>query len=89
MKKTSFHENVESRCDCRIVREVEAKRAVVMAFNTLPSRREELVVQRERLLTGETMVLVCFSFIKFYKDLIELRANFCYNLFVSLCRLGG
>ncbi len=24
-----------------------------MAFNTLPSRREELVVQRERLLTGE------------------------------------
>ena len=53
MKKTSFHENVESRCDCRIVREVEAQRAVVMAFNTLPSRREELVVQRERLLTGE------------------------------------
>ena len=29
------------------------QRAVVMAFNTLPSRREELVVQRERLLTGE------------------------------------
>ena len=53
VKKTSFHENVESRCDCRIVREVEAQRAVVMAFNTLPSRREELVVQRERLLTGE------------------------------------
>ena len=24
-----------------------------MAFNTLPSRREELVVHRERLLTGE------------------------------------
>ena len=42
-----------SRCDCRIVREVEAQRAVVMAFNTLPTRREELVVQRERLLTGE------------------------------------
>ncbi len=36
-----------------IVREAEAQRAVVMAFNTLPSRREELVVQRERLLTGE------------------------------------
>lgn len=53
VKKTSFHENVESRCDCRIVREVEAQRAVVMAFNTLPSRREELVVQRERLLTDE------------------------------------
>ena len=42
-----------TRCDCRIVREAEAQRAVVMAFNTLPSRREELVVQRERLLTGE------------------------------------
>ena len=53
VKKTDFHENVESRCDCRIVREVEVQRAVVMAFNTLPSRREELVVQRERLLTGE------------------------------------
>lgn len=53
VKKTSFHENAESRCDCRIVREAEAQRAVVMAFNTLPSRREELVVQRERLLTGE------------------------------------
>lgn len=32
------------------VREVEAQRAVVMAFNTLPSKREELVVQRERML---------------------------------------
>ena len=53
VKKTDFHEDVPSRCDCRIVREVEAQRAVVMAFNTLPSRREELVVQRERLLTGE------------------------------------
>ena len=45
--------DIPTRCDCRIVREVEAQRAVVMAFNTLPSRREELVVQRERLLTGE------------------------------------
>ena len=53
MKKTDFHEDVPGRCDCRIVREAEAQRAVVMAFNTLPSRREELVVQRERLLTGE------------------------------------
>lgn len=53
VKKTDFHEDVPSRCDCRIVREVEAQRAVVMAFNTLPTRREELVVQRERLLTGE------------------------------------
>ena len=53
VKKTDFHEDVPTRCDCRIVREVEAQRAVVMAFNTLPSRREELVVQRERLLTGE------------------------------------
>ena len=53
VKKTDFHENVESRCDCRIVREVEVQRAVVMAFNELPRRREELVVQRERLLTGE------------------------------------
>ena len=53
MKKTDFHEDVPSRCDCRIVREVEAQRAVVMAFNELPRRREELVVARERLLTGE------------------------------------
>ena len=53
MKKTDFHEDVPGRCDCRTVREAEAQRAVVMAFNTLPSRREELVVQRERLLTGE------------------------------------
>ena len=53
VKKTDFHEDVPTRCDCRIVRELEAQRAVVMAFNTLPSRREELVVQRERLLTGE------------------------------------
>ncbi|MBQ3704153.1 MAG: recombinase family protein [Oscillospiraceae bacterium] len=53
VKKTDFHEDVPTRCDCRIVRETEAQRAVVMAFNTLPSRREELVVQRERLLTGE------------------------------------
>ena len=53
VKKTDFHEDVPTRCDCRIVREVEAQRAVVMAFNTLPSRREELVVQRGRLLTGE------------------------------------
>ncbi|MBQ7563085.1 MAG: hypothetical protein IJT16_03735, partial [Lachnospiraceae bacterium] len=42
-----------TRCDCRIVREAEAQRAVVMAMGTLPSRREELVVQQERLLTGE------------------------------------
>ena len=53
VKKTDFHEDVPSRCDCRIVRELEAQRAVVMAMGTLPSRREELVVQRERLLTGE------------------------------------
>ena len=53
VKKTDFHEDVPTRCDCRIVREVEAQRAVVMAFNELPRRREELVVQRERLLTGE------------------------------------
>ncbi|MBQ9009180.1 MAG: phage portal protein [Clostridia bacterium] len=53
VKKTDFHEDVSTRCDCRIVREVEAQRTVVMAFNTLPSRREELVVLRERLLTGE------------------------------------
>ena len=53
VKKTDFHEDVPTRCECRIVREAEAQRAVVMAFNTLPSRREELVVQRERLLTGE------------------------------------
>ena len=53
VKKTDFHEDVPTRCDCRIVRETEAQRAVVMAFNTLPNRREELVVQRERLLTGE------------------------------------
>ncbi len=53
MKKMDFHEDVPTRCDCRIVRETEAQRAVMMAFNTLPSRREELVVQRERLLTGE------------------------------------
>ena len=53
VKKTDFHEDVPTRCDCRIVRETEAQRAVVMAFNTLPSRREELVVQRERLLTCE------------------------------------
>ena len=39
VKKTSFHENVESRCDCRIVREVEVQRAVVMAFNALPTKR--------------------------------------------------
>ena len=53
VKKTDFHEDVPTRCDCRIVREIEAQRALVMAFNTLPNRREELVVQRERLLTGE------------------------------------
>ena len=53
VKKTDFHEDVPGRCDCRIVREVEAQRAVVMAFITLPSRREKLVAQRERLLTGE------------------------------------
>ena len=53
VKKTDFHEDVPTRCNCRIVREVEAQRAVVMAFNTMPSKREELVVQRERLLTGE------------------------------------
>ena len=53
VKKTDFHEDVPSRCDCRIVRETEAQRAVVMAFNELPRQREELVVQRERLLTGE------------------------------------
>ena len=53
MKKTGFHENVESRCDCRIVREVEVQRAVVMAFNTLPTKREELVVAQERMITGE------------------------------------
>ena len=53
VKKTSFHENVESRCDCRIVREVEVQRAVVMAFNTLPTKREELVVAQERMITGE------------------------------------
>ena len=29
------------------------RHSIGMAFNTLPSRREELVVQRERLLTGE------------------------------------
>jgi len=53
VKKTDFHEDVPTRCDCRIVRETEAQRAVVMAFNTLPSRREELVVARERMITGE------------------------------------
>ncbi|MBP3805883.1 MAG: recombinase family protein [Oribacterium sp.] len=53
VKKTDFHENVESRCDCRIVREVEVQRAVVMAFNELPRRREELVVAQERMITGE------------------------------------
>ena len=53
VKKTDFHENVESRCDCRIVREVEVQRAVVMAFNTLPTKREELVVAQERMITGE------------------------------------
>ena len=53
VKKTSFHENVESRCDCRIVREIEVQRAVVMAFNTLPTKREELVVAQERMITGE------------------------------------
>ncbi|MBQ3702874.1 MAG: TetR family transcriptional regulator [Oscillospiraceae bacterium] len=53
VKKTDFHENVESRCDCRIVRETEVQRAVVMAFNTLPTKREELVVAQERMLTGE------------------------------------
>ena len=53
VKKTDFHENVESRCDCRIVRETEVQRAVVMAFNTLPTKREELVVAQERMITGE------------------------------------
>ena len=53
VKKTDFHEDVESRCDCRIVREVEVQRAVVMAFNELPRRREELVVAQERMITGE------------------------------------
>ncbi|MBR0149221.1 MAG: zinc ribbon domain-containing protein, partial [Lachnospiraceae bacterium] len=53
VKKTDFHENVESRCDCRIVRETEVQRAVVMAFNELPRRREELVVAQERMITGE------------------------------------
>ena len=53
VKKTDFHEDDPTRCDCLIVREAEAQRAVVMAFNTPPSRREELMVQRERLLTGE------------------------------------
>jgi len=53
VKKTDFHENVESRCDCRIVREAEVQKAVVMAFNTLPTKREELVVAQERMITGE------------------------------------
>ena len=53
VKKTDFHEDVPTRCDCRIVREEEAQKAVVMAFNALPARHEELVVQRERLFTGE------------------------------------
>jgi len=29
VKKTDFNEDVQSRCDCRIVREIEAQRAVV------------------------------------------------------------
>ena len=35
------------------MREVEVQRAVVMAFNTLPTKREELVVAQERMITGE------------------------------------
>ena len=53
VKRTDTHEGPASRCDCRIVREAEAQRAVVMAFNTLPTKREELIVAQERLQTGE------------------------------------
>ena len=49
MKKTGLYENLESRSDCRLVREAE-----VMAFKPLPGRRGERVVQRDRLLTDET-----------------------------------
>ena len=53
VKKTDFHEDVPTRCDCRIVRETEAQKAVVMAFNSLPARWEELIMAQERLNTGE------------------------------------
>ena len=53
VKKSNTKEQPGSRCDCRIVRELEAQRAVVMAFNELPNMRDDLLVMQERLLTGE------------------------------------
>ena len=53
VKKSAVKEQPGSRCDCRIVKETEAQEAVVMAFNELPKKREELVVMDEHLLTGE------------------------------------
>lgn len=51
-KGEKFQENHE-KCRCKTVPEMEAKRAVVEAFNQLPERREELIRMQGSLRDGE------------------------------------
>ena len=53
VKKSNVKEGTGTRCNLRIVREADVQNVVVMAFNELPSMRDELIVAQERLLTGE------------------------------------
>ena len=53
VKKSNLKEGTGMRCDLRIVREADVQNVVAMAFNELPSMRDELIVAQERLLTGE------------------------------------
>lgn len=53
IKKSAIKEQPSIRCDCRIVKETEVQKAVLEAFNALPSRREELIIMDEHLLSGE------------------------------------
>ena len=43
----------DPKCGLRVVREIEAQRVVMNAFNELPGRRDELIRLEKRLLTGE------------------------------------
>jgi len=45
-EKQSITKEVEAKCDCRIVKEKEAKKATIEAFNQLPEVRDELIRMR-------------------------------------------
>lgn len=45
--------DARGRCGLRTVKEEEAKRAVLIAFNELADKRDELLAMDERLLNGE------------------------------------